>query len=52
MPCNTALTDEINSAQRAHPGPYGPMNLLLMRNVTFWVHEGGSTTRERTILHL
>ena len=52
MSCNTALTDEINFAQHAHPGPYGPMNLLLMSNVVYRVHEGGSTMREGAILHL
>ena len=51
MPCNTALTNEINPAQSTHPGPYGPMNFLLMCNVAFWVHESGNTTGERTILH-
>ena len=52
MPRNTALTNEINFAQCTHPGPYRPMNLLLMRNVIFQIHKGGSTARERAILHL
>ena len=52
MSYNTALTDEINFAQCTHPGPYGPMNLLLMRNVVFRVHESSSAMREGAILHL
>ena len=45
------LTYKFDLAYRAHPGPYGLVCLLLMRNVALWIHKSLGATRKWAVLH-
>ena len=36
----TPFTYKVDLTDGAHPGLYGPMYLLLVRNVALWIHKG------------
>ena len=51
MPGGASVTHEIYLADGAHPCLYRPVHLLLMRNVTLWIHECFETARKWGIFH-
>ena len=51
MPGGASLTHKIYLADGAHPCLYRPVHLLLMRNVTLWIHECFGTARKWAIFH-
>ena len=52
MPHGAPLTHKVYLTDGAHPCLYGPVHLLLMRNVTFWVRESLGAAGKGAIFHL
>ena len=52
MPGGASLAHKIYLADGAHPCLYGPVHLLLVRNVTLWVRESLGAVEKGAIFHL
>ena len=51
MPGGASLTHKIYLTDGAHPCLHRPVHLLLMRNVTLWIHECLGTVEKWAIFH-
>ena len=52
MPGGASLTHKIYFTDGAHPGLYGTVHFLLVRNITLWVCEGLGAVGKGAIFHL